>query len=76
VKRPVPAEVDNAAVVRRSWHAARDLARGSRLTDQDVALLRPASGVPPSTDLAGRTVVRDVAVGEPIVAADLDGSAP
>ncbi|MFL6099150.1 MAG: N-acetylneuraminate synthase family protein, partial [Actinomycetales bacterium] len=71
VKAPVPAEAANAPLVRRSWHAARDLGPGERLTTDDVALLRPASGLAPSVDLVGRELARPVRRGEPLLAADL-----
>jgi N,N'-diacetyllegionaminate synthase len=75
-KRPVPAEIDNAAVVRRSWHAARDLPGGTRLAAADLVLLRPAVGLRPDVDLAGRLLARDVVAGAPIVREDVpDGTA-
>jgi N-acetylneuraminate synthase/N,N'-diacetyllegionaminate synthase len=66
VKRPVPAEAGVAPLVRRSWHAARDLAAGERLAAEDVVLLRPADGLAPAVDPAGWVVARPVPAGAPI----------
>ena len=66
VKAPAPAEPDNIPLVRRSWHAARDLRTGARLEDADVVLLRPAQVSPRPSSSAGRVVARDVARGQPL----------
>lgn len=71
VKRRVPAEEENAPLVRRSWHAARDLAAGSVITPDDVVLLRPEGGAAPSLDVVGRTVSAAVAAGAPLHPDDL-----
>ncbi len=65
-KRRVPAEEENAHLVRRSWHATRDLAAGERVGDADVVLLRPEGGVAPSEVVVGRTVRTAVAAGAPL----------
>ena len=49
IKRPAPGEAETAEVVRRSWHARRDLSAGAVLSEADCALKRPATGLPPST---------------------------
>jgi N-acetylneuraminate synthase/N,N'-diacetyllegionaminate synthase len=72
VKRRMPSEEENARLVRRSWHAVRDLAAGTTLTIDDVVLLRPEGGVSPAVDLAGRIVSHDVAAGAPVLDADLE----
>lgn len=65
--RKVPAEPEHAlaAVARRSLHAARDLPAGHTLTTDDVALLRPGSGLPAAAldALLGRSLRAPVAVG-------------
>jgi N-acetylneuraminate synthase/N,N'-diacetyllegionaminate synthase len=71
VKRRMPSEVDNAALVRRSWHAGTDLPAGTVLRDEHLRLLRPEGGVSPAVDIRGRTVVRAVAAGEPVTEDDL-----
>lgn len=71
VKRPAPGEIDTARLVRRSWHATRDLAAGAVLAPGDVALKRPAAGLAPDGDLVGRRLARAMAADEPIRASDL-----
>jgi N-acetylneuraminate synthase/N,N'-diacetyllegionaminate synthase len=71
IKAPVAAEVANAPLVRRSWHAARNLAAGAVLSEGDLVVLRPASGVSPAVELSGRTLAADVAAGAPIRSDDL-----
>jgi sialic acid synthase SpsE len=71
VKRPVVEELDVAALVRRSWHAKSDLAAGQTVQAEDLLLLRPASGLPPSQCPIGRRLSRKVAAGSPIRVSDL-----
>ena len=66
VKRRVPAEEENAPLVRRSWHAARDLPAGIVLAASDVVLLRPEGGAAPGTDVVGQVLAVAVAAGEPL----------
>ncbi len=70
-KRATAAELENVPVVRRSWHARRDLEVGSPVTADDVALLRPAVGLAPSVDVVGRRLRRPVPSGSPITHEDL-----
>jgi sialic acid synthase SpsE len=71
VKRPAPGEDEIAKLVRRSWHAARDLAAGTVLAAGDVALKRPATGLAPDGDPIGRRLARPRCADEPIRASDL-----
>lgn len=71
VKRPVPIEEQNRVHARRSVHAVRDLRAGEALTSGDVVLLRPATGLPPSTVLTGLRLVRAVPAGAPITPDDV-----
>lgn len=73
IKRRVPAEEENAHLVRRSWHAARHLAAGAVLTADDIVLLRPEGGAAPSEVLVGRTVRSAVEAGAPVRPDDLEG---
>jgi N-acetylneuraminate synthase/N,N'-diacetyllegionaminate synthase len=66
VKRRVPSEQENAPLVRRSWHAARDLAPGDLLAPEDLVALRPESGIPVAQDLLGRRITRPVAARQPL----------
>jgi N-acetylneuraminate synthase/N,N'-diacetyllegionaminate synthase len=72
-KRVVPAEEENAHLVRRSWHAARQLEAGTVLTRGDVVLLRPEGGAAPSEVLVGRTLRSPVEGGAPVRPDDLQG---
>ena len=46
-KKPAPGEAETAALVRRSWHAARDIPAGTVLSPDDLVLKRPADGLAP-----------------------------
>lgn len=70
-KRRMPAEEENAPLVRRSWHATRALPSGRVLTADDLVLLRPEGGAVPSEVLVGRTVKTHVEAGAPVRLADL-----
>lgn len=47
-KIPSSEELETAKLVRRSWHASRDLQAGSILTNADLVLKRPADGFSPA----------------------------
>lgn len=74
VKRRMPSEVENAALVRRSWHAATDLPPGATLREADLALLRPEGGISPAVDIRGRVLARAVVAGQPVSAEDLEAA--
>jgi N-acetylneuraminate synthase/N,N'-diacetyllegionaminate synthase len=71
VKEPTPAELENRQFARRSFHAIRTLQPGDVIRDEDVRLLRPATGLPPSAVVIGRTVRQQVSAGHPILAEHL-----
>lgn len=71
-KTPGAAEIEMARLVRRSWHTARGLTRGTVLDIDDVNLKRPATGLAPSISPVGRRLVRDVPADEPIRDDDLE----
>lgn len=73
VKAPSDVELPVRAVVRRSVCAATDLAAGYLLTERDLALLRPASGIEPKhfEAVQGRVLARSVAAGNPLLWDDL-----
>jgi N,N'-diacetyllegionaminate synthase len=73
VKAPTEAEIAVRAVARRSVCARNDLAVGQTLSEDDLILLRPASGIEPKhfEALAGRVLARAVAGGTPLVWHDL-----
>jgi N-acetylneuraminate synthase len=74
VKKARPAEKEARALVRRGLKAARDLTAGTVLTEDDIAILRPATGLP--TDkyefALGRRIKTDIAAGAPLMAAALE----
>jgi N-acetylneuraminate synthase/N,N'-diacetyllegionaminate synthase len=70
-KLPVSAEEENRRSVRRSFHATRELLPGETVGPTDVQLLRPADGLPPSTNVVGRVAARRVLANSPIGEADL-----
>jgi len=72
VKRRMPSEEENATLVRRSWHAAVELAPGTVVEGRHLSLLRPEGGISPAVELRGRVVARDIVAGAPITDADLD----
>jgi N,N'-diacetyllegionaminate synthase len=72
-KRPGAEELQTAALVRRSWHAARDLPAGTVLTARDLVLKRPASGLGPEQRIIGRRLMTTVPADSPITAAALGG---
>jgi len=75
VKAPTAAELPVRAVARRSVTSARALTAGAVLTADDLALLRPGTGIEPRyfEVLPGRTLVRDVVAGMPLSWDDLVG---
>ncbi|MEP9370663.1 N-acetylneuraminate synthase [Mesorhizobium sp. KR1-2] len=68
VKKPRAAEQEARALVRRGLKAARDLPAGTRLTEADIVLLRPATGLAPEllSSVPGRRLNRPLAAGDPI----------
>ncbi len=72
IKRRMPSEVENATLVRRSWHAARDLPVGHTLGAEDAVTLRPELGLAPFVEVAGARMLRPVNAGDPITSADVE----
>lgn len=72
VKRRMPSEVENATLVRRSWHAAKDLPVGHTVAVDDAVTLRPELGLAPSVAVEGARLLRAVAAGDPITADDVE----
>lgn len=62
-KRPMPAERDNRAVVRKSLGLAEDKPAGTKLERGDLVPLRPGRGLPPSE--LDRVVGRELALDKP-----------
>ena len=64
-KEPAPCEANIAAVARKSLVAARDIPPGTVLAEDDVAIKRPGTGLPPAlrSQLVGRKARTDIAAG-------------
>lgn len=64
-KIPTAEEALTAAAARKSLVAARDVAAGSRIADEDLTLMRPGTGIPPAlrAQVAGRTARVAIAAG-------------
>jgi N-acetylneuraminate synthase len=64
VKMPVPAEIPNMAVARKSIVAARPIAKGERITSEHLTVKRPGSGRSPFElwDVIGRIASRSYEV--------------
>ncbi len=77
IKRPMPCEVKNALVARRSLVARRPIRKGETFSETNLAVMRPGSGVSPMHywDLLGRTAGRDYAAGELMAAPYLERDA-
>lgn len=71
IKRPARGEAAVARLVRRSWHARRDLPAGAVLGKNDVVLKRPADGLPPHAMPFGRRLKRARRADAAIRAGDL-----
>lgn len=65
-KQPTRDELDTAAVARKSLVSARGLIRGRILTEEDIAIRRPGTGLAPSmrSKVIGRRLSHDVPPGE------------
>jgi sialic acid synthase SpsE len=72
-KRCLPAEAPNVVPSRRALYARRPMRAGDCITDADVVVLRPGSGLAPSMlpALIGSVLARDVAAGAPFELADV-----
>lgn len=68
VKRPDASELPVRDVARKSLVAARDLPMGSVLSERDIMILRPGTGLPPGrlADVVGRRIARAIAADTPI----------
>jgi N,N'-diacetyllegionaminate synthase len=75
VKRPMPSELPNRAVVRKVLVAARAMRAGQVLGEQDIALRRAGAGLAASDliRVIGRTLRCDVDRDAPITAQVIDG---
>jgi N-acetylneuraminate synthase/N,N'-diacetyllegionaminate synthase len=72
-KTPAAAERAIAAVARRSLHWRRSLEAGTLVSDDDLAALRPGTGLSPALwdDVVGRRTTRAVVTGQPVAPDDV-----
>jgi N-acetylneuraminate synthase len=75
IKRPHPDELRTAEVARRSIVATRDLTAGDSIARDDVAVLRPGTGLAPAMleVVVGCRLGRDVPAHQPLTIDDLHG---
>lgn len=73
IKRPADGEEAIARLVRRSWHTTRALSAGAILAAADVTLKRPATGLRPADNPAGRRLRRALVADAPVTADALEG---
>lgn len=68
IKRPTPAELDTAAVARKSLITAQAIPAGAEITAAMITIKRPGTGLPPAMRdfVLGRRAARDLAAGEVI----------
>lgn len=73
VKRPMPSELDTRSVARKSLVTVRALAQGERLSEADIVIKRPGTGIEPHwlKEVIGREIERAVAADEPLSWSDL-----
>jgi N,N'-diacetyllegionaminate synthase len=64
-KEPVSSEANTAAMARKSLVAAWDIAAGTELTEEMIAIMRPGTGLPPAMrqQLLGRVTRTDIPAG-------------
>lgn len=68
IKAPVPSEIANIAIARKSIVATTPIAKGTRLTAEHLTVKRPGTGRSPFDlwDVIGTVATRDYAADEPI----------
>ncbi|MBU2868064.1 N-acetylneuraminate synthase [Pacificibacter marinus] len=74
VKRPTTAELNTAEVARRSLTVARDMKAGEILSDDDIAILRPGTGLQPKQlpMVLGQRLAVDIVHGTPLMMTHFD----
>ena len=62
-KEPTASEQENLGIIRRSIHAVSDIDKGQRIGEDDVAILRPATGLGPHhlSKIVGCVANKDIA---------------
>jgi N-acetylneuraminate synthase/N,N'-diacetyllegionaminate synthase len=67
-KRPSAVELENAAVMRRSLHAAVPIPAGTTIREEHVAMKRPNDGLPPRSlpEILGAVAKQDIEADAPL----------
>lgn len=73
IKRPCISEMDTIAAARRSLIIARDIEAGEVLTNENIIIQRPGTGLPPKTlrHVIGRTTGKFLRAGDVLCLEDL-----
>ncbi|QQR35347.1 N-acetylneuraminate synthase [Devosia oryziradicis] len=73
IKAPTASELPVRALVRRSVTTLRDIAAGASIGPEDVALLRPGTGIPPAEfqNVLGKRARHPIAAGQTVQWTDL-----
>lgn len=74
-KHPTSAELEIMKKSRKGLHAAVNIDSGTEITDDHIDVLRPPTGLSPRQydEVIGSHSATDIASGEPITAADIEG---
>lgn len=74
VKVPTASELQVRALVRRSVTSVRDIAAGASIGPDDIALLRPGTGIPPAEfqDVLGKRARKAIPAGQTVQWTDLE----
>ena len=74
-KEPTPTEISNRDVIRKSLHTTADVRAGERFTESNIAVVRPADGLPPGAfeSVLGARAATDLNAGAAIVAEAVAG---
>ncbi len=74
IKAPQAGEANTASVARKSLHAATSISKGQVITSDNLAIMRPASGISPIDywDIIGKKSSKDYIQGESMIVKDFN----
>lgn len=74
IKEPSNSEIKNIAIARKSIHLSVDKAKGEKITEQDLEMLRPGDGISPMDmdAIIGRVVNQPLAAGHKLLLTDFE----
>jgi len=75
IKEPTAAELENVEEIRKALHAAVDIPAGTRLREEHIEILRPATGLSPYEyeTVLDAEVTADIECGDPLTTGDVAG---